>query len=571
MAKQKGPDVLRKIFAPPPPPAEEWLDGDDPPSRMRVLADTARGLPRRRWGGFSVMTIAVALLALVAFLGGTLWAIQRGLPSVQATSRQVRPAPPPLPPLQPVTRASRIVVPVAIADLAIRDVLEATVPREIDGRANSPLNARAGKADLLWTATRGPISVVSVPPALNVSTALGGSLRLSRRQTDMTGGQVEGAVGSLLGAHAGKEARKLATRALDQHAELRGNVIVGARPALTEDWRIEPNLMAQAAVAEGGVKIAGTKINVPNEIKPLLDKAVNEQVGKLTERLRNDRSLENAVRREWAKLCRSFPLGGIAAGVPDLWLEVRPTRALAAQPKVVPDWVIVTVGVEAETRVLSAATRPDCPFPDRVELVPQLDQGSVAIALPIDVPFREINRLLETRLKGRTFPDDPKAPRHFTVLAANLSAVGDRLLIALRLDAKGAGWFGLDANATAQIRGKPSLDSENQILRLTDVSIDVQSDAGFGLLGAAARTATPYLRSALDRYAEIDLKPFVSQARQRIGGALDEFRNPADGVEVEARISGLRLDGIEFDSKTLRVTAEAQGLARALLRKIPAR
>jgi hypothetical protein len=37
---------------------------------------------------------------------------------------------------------------------------------------------------------------------------------------------------------------------------------------------------------------------------------------------------------------------------------------------------------------------------------------------------------------------------------------------------------------------------------------------------------------------------------------------------VEASVTGLRLAGIEFDSKTLRVIAEAEGLVRALVTKL---
>ena len=45
--------------------------------------------------------------------------------------------------------------------------------------------------------------------------------------------------------------------------------------------------------------------------------------------------------------------------------------------------------------------------------------------------------------------------------------------------------------------GKPALDREQQILRMTDISLAVESEAAFGLLGAAARAAMPYLQAAL--------------------------------------------------------------------------
>jgi hypothetical protein len=60
-------------------------------------------------------------------------------------------------------------------------------------------------------------------------------------------------------------------------------------------------------------------------------------------------------------------------------------------------------GVTTATRVVPGETKPDCPFPSQVELVPQVEQGRVNIGMPIDIPFPEVSRLLETRLKGKTF------------------------------------------------------------------------------------------------------------------------------------------------------------------------
>ncbi len=251
---------------------------------------------------------------------------------------------------------------------------------------------------------------------------------------------------------------------------------------------------------------------------------------------------------------------------------MRPTRAFAAQPRIIPDWVILTVGVQAETRIVPTATKPECPFPARLDLVSQqLDQGEVKIAVPIDVPFTELNRVMEAQLKGKTFPEtgSGNVPGQVTVLASNIAATGDRLLISLRVKAKETkSWFGLGAEATVHIWGKPSLDRQNQIMRLTDISLDVESNAAFGILGTAARAAIPYLQKALADNAVVDLKPFAANAKKSIEAAIVDFQTPIDGVEIEAGVNDLRLVGIDFDNTTLRVTAEADGTARALVRKI---
>ena len=124
------------------------------------------------------------------------------------------------------------------------------------------------------------------------------------------------------------------------------------------------------------------------------------------------------------------------------------------------------------------------------------------------------------------------------MLASNIAATGDRLLISLRVKAKETkSWFGLGAEATVHVWGKPSLDRQNQIMRLTDISLDVESNAAFGILGTAARAAIPYLQKALADNAVVDLKPFAANAKKSIEAAIADFQTPVDGVEVEAGVN----------------------------------
>ena len=173
-----------------------------------------------------------------------------------------------------------------------------------------------------------------------------------------------------------------------------------------------------------------------SEAKPLIDRAVNEQIASLQTRLRNDPMIERTAREQWAKMCRAIPLGGDKTGLPSLWLEMRPVRAAAAQPQVDARNVTLTVGVQAETRIVPTQTKPNCPFPARLELVPPMDNGRLAIGVPIDMPFTELNKLLEAQLKGKRFPDDGSAPVEVEVRGASLAAAGDRLLISLRVKAR---------------------------------------------------------------------------------------------------------------------------------------
>ncbi len=368
----------------------------------------------------------------------------------------------------------------------------------------------------------------------------------------------------------GKSAGDSTTKALDQNIDIKGQVVMHSRPQLTENWRVQPNLSAQLDLGDSKLQLAGLDINMTQEAKPMIDDMVKTQVANLEEWLRNLPVIEQSARAQWAKMCRAIPLGGDNTGLPRLWLEMRPVRAAAAQPRIDQQNVHLTVGVLAETRITPSETKPDCPFPAKLELTAPMDDGRLQVGMPIDVPFTEIDKLLAAQLKGHRYPEDNSAPADVEIRHVHIGAAGDKLLIALDVKVREKkSWFGFGAGATVQIWGKPVLDKKTQILRLTDLAVDVDSAAAFGLLSAAAKAAIPYVKEALAEHAVIDLKPFAADARKKIGEALAEFRRDSGGVSVDAAVTDVRLAGIAFDSHTLRVVAEADGHAKVAVSQLP--
>jgi len=507
-------------------------------------------------GGLAVVVVLVALLGAVLLL----W---------PAGPDRKPPALADSPPLQPVTRTSVVIAPAVIALSAIRDVMEAQAPRDLSGKRDNPMGQLLQNAELGWTVTRGPLALTGRPEGLTVLTPLNGTFRLTGQIGAQVGG-IAGALGGIVNEQLGKQMGSLTGRTLDQRADVRGNITMNARPAILPNWRMEPNLTGQANIGDANLSIAGVRLNLSREVKPLLDRAVNEQLGVLQARIRDNPAIEIAARREWARMCRAIPLGKAAPGVPDLWLEVRPVRAIAAQPRVDAAAVTLTVGVQAETRIIPAESKPECPFPETLEIVPPMEQGRVAIGVPIDVPFTEVNKLIEAQLKGKTFPEDKGGPVEVTIDRATVAASGDRLLITLRVKAnEKKSWFGFGADATVHVWGKPELDRVQRVLRLTAIELDVESEAAFGLLGAAARAAVPYVKDALAENARIDLKPFAANARRSIEAAIADFRKSSEGVQVDAAVTDLRLVGIEYDAMTLRIIAEADGTVKVAISALP--
>ncbi len=519
---------------------------------------------------FSWKTAAIgAGIALVAFFA-VLWGLEFFGRSAH------RPAVSSVPPLAPVTRSSVVVTPVAITLSAIRESLEANAPREFAGKAEMPPIPVLGKADFGWSVNRGAVAIAGAPERLSVSSPLSGSFRASGQfgtgdMRDLSSG-ISNLISGFLGGNSAPRPSEPGRQPenLEQRADIRGSATVNARPQLMGGWRIDPNLDAQVTLDNASLSVMGMQLSIPDAVKPMIERALNEQVALLQSRLISDPFIELAARREWARACRSISLGAAAPGMPNLWLEVRPVRAFAAQPRIGESAVTLTLGMQAETRILPSETKPDCPFPEQLEIVREVDEGRFSLAVPIDVPFTEASRTLTSQLQGKVFPDDRTSAFTATVKNVEIAASGDRLLIAVGLRAnENKSWFGFGANATIYLWGRPALDPERQVLRLNDIKLDVQSEAVFGMLGIAARAAVPYLEKLLAENAAIEIAPIATIARQSIDAAVSEFRQRNDGIRVDARVNDLRLADLEYDAKTLRVIAEANGTVRAEIAKIP--
>jgi hypothetical protein len=475
-----------------------------------------------------------------------------------ASLQQGRPALAAVPPLQPLSGTSTVLTPTAIAMTAIRDSLEAQAPKTLAGKPANPVSQLLQNATISWTINRGPLNVAGQGDALVVTTPLSGTFQALGTLSGSVGA-VGGAIGNLLGGGVGQSMQNLTGKAFNQQADIHGLVVVSSRPTIAPNWRLAPNLSAQVNVADVAMPLGGIKLSLASTINPFINNAVHDQTGALEARLRNDPFIENVARTQWAKLCNSIPLGG-GQSLPNLWLEIRPTRAIAAQPKIGANAVTLLIGVQAETRIVPNQTKPNCPFPAQLDIVPQANDGTINIAVPIDMPFTEVSRQLAAQLAGKTYPEDGSGSFATTIKQAAISASGDRLLISLLVNVKKRGLFSFfGADATVQVYGRPVLDADNQILRFTDIALDVQSAAAFGLLGEAAQAAVPLLQKTLADKAVVDLKPIAADAKKQMAAAVGQFAQQGNAVSANVNVTDLRLTGIAYDAKTLRLIANASG------------
>ena len=508
-----------------------------------------------------IRTIIGGAAVLVGSFFGALALMDVLWPQVPAQPN--RPALVAVPPLQPLTRTSTVLAPAAVAMTAIRDALEAQAPRDLTGKPTNPVSKLLSSAQLTFNVTRSPLTVAGQSNVLNVSTQLSGTFQaigtLAGGANSVTSG-VGNTIGNLVGGSVGQQVQNLAGKAFDQHTDIHGTVQVTSRPAIAPNWRLSPNLSGQVNVVDVVLPIAGLKLDVAGAVKPVLDGAVRDQMTALDAKLRNDPFIEAAARSEWVKLCSSTSLGAAGQGMPKSLALKSARRAPSPRSR---------ASTPTRSRFSSACRprRASCRArPSRIarsrnhsNIVPQANEGSVSIGVPIDIPFTEVNRLLEAQIKGKTFPEDGSGEFAVTIKQATIAASGDRLLITLFVNAKKRGFFAIGADATVYVYGRPVLDADRQILRFTDLALDVQSEAVFGLLGAAAKAAVPYLQNTLADKAVIDLKPFAADARKQMAAAVTSFAAQGNGMTAKVAIDDLRLTGVAYDDKTLRVIADVNG------------
>jgi Domain of unknown function (DUF4403) len=517
------------------------------------------------------MRLKIILLAIVV-VAASFFASLKVMDWVSPRNTGLRPAAvADLPPLPPAPHSSVILAQVTIPITALRDAADRGAPRNFSGKADNPVSQILQNADIGWTAARGPIGVTGGRDVLSLNTGLTGKLNVTGSLAAKTTGAVGDAIGGLLGRDVGNKIASINIKAVNASAEIKGNVTVTAQPKFGANWHIEPNLNGQVNLGDTSLSMAGARVNVPAEIKPVIDKNVADQIAAASNRIHNDPSFERNARVQWAKACRSIPLQtSSTSSTPPLWLELRPTRAVAVQPNVSATAVTMTLGIEAETRITPKQTTPLCPFPDKLSIVPPT-QPIVAIDIPIDIPFTDVDKIVEAQLVGRNFPEDGSGSVNVTVKRAQVSASGDRLLISLLVDAKDKSkFFSFGGEATVHIWGKPVLDQKSQILRLADVEMGVESEAAFGLLGAAARTVMPHLQKTLAEKTTVDLKPFLGDAQKMIAGAIADLqKNEDSNVKVATQIMNLGLADIAYDSKTLRLIAEVTGNINVTVAALP--
>jgi hypothetical protein len=112
---------------------------------------------------------------------------------------------------------------------------------------------------------------------LIISTPLTGAAHLSG-QISSTAGDLVGTLGGIVNQGLGQDLQRLTGQTIGQDAGFRGNLTITSRPALTRNWRLEPNLSGQVSITRASLTFAGVPFEVGDQVKPMLDHSIDEQM-----------------------------------------------------------------------------------------------------------------------------------------------------------------------------------------------------------------------------------------------------------------------------------------------------
>src|SRR6202035_2877332 len=144
----------------------------------------------------------------------------------------------------------------------------------------------------------GPISATGAQDVLSLATPLTGTLNITGSLSAKMTGAVGDALGGLLGGNVAKQIGSVNIKNVNASAEIKGNVAMAARPQLAANWRVEPNLTAQVNLSDTNLSVAGARVSVPAQMKPVIDKTVNDQLAAAQARIRNDPAFENSAKAQ---------------------------------------------------------------------------------------------------------------------------------------------------------------------------------------------------------------------------------------------------------------------------------
>ncbi|GJD91598.1 hypothetical protein BHAOGJBA_5146 [Methylobacterium hispanicum] len=472
-------------------------------------------------------------LILFVLSGAALYALS----AFRTTSFQSQlPQTPPATPLQFMEpRISTIVIPVRVRLSALTELMERKAERSGTGVENDFAGRVLRDDRITYAWRRSDFSVAPDRGSLKIAADLAGEAR------------AEGTFAIL---------------PLGVSAVVNGKASITVRPELLSNWRLKGNIGNFGVdLSRAEIDMGPTTVSVRTALSKIVRREVDRKINEANGKLADSTFLEDAMRREWPKLCRVVEVDKVQ-GVPPFFVAVDPVEILAAQPVISGDSIDLLVGVKARVSAGSQRGAPNCEFPRQISIVPSSPEGQFEIFLPIETSFDYINESLSGAVAGRTFTDEERG-LSVKVRSLKIRPLGKALLVAADVTVRSSGLIGYvsgQASGTIYARAVPRIDGAKRLLVLDDVKLDVESQRP--LTAVMGDAAAAVVERVLADKARLDIGREAGRIKERAAAAVDTLNRRNGSVKLEAKIDDIALEGVASDERNLRIIATAKGSAK---------
>ncbi|WP_229784709.1 DUF4403 family protein [Deinococcus radiotolerans] len=427
---------------------------------------------------------------------------------------------------------STLTVPVSVPLAGVQGAANARVPLEF-ARVNEQRSFLGGllTVSLSGMVTRaGHVQVRSLPDGsgLRVSVPIRAAFRAE-----------PGGVGAFLARDFGGEA----------------TVALTVVPTVTPDWEADVAVKGDYAWTDPlSVELAqGVRVSVQS----LVDAQVRAQLDALAAQVRTSVREQARLRERagtlWARAQQPWTLP-----TPDpAYARVTPLNLSVSPFRFTPDALKVTLGAQLRLdaglgRAPAQVAQPLPPLRRSETLTPDVN-----LSVPARLPYPELSAAATREAAKRTLTLPVPTSPTLRVTGVTLSAAGAALNAAVSLQISGP--LGLKLNATADVRGTPTLDAAGQVLTLKNVTVRTRRE---GLTGRAlAWLADARAQAYVAQAARFDLRPRLDAVRAQMQTRLPF--TPTPGVTLSGTLRSLSVTDVRVTPDALIVTGEALGTLNA--------
>ena len=433
-----------------------------------------------------------------------------------------------------------LTLPVRVSLENLEGLLERELPRNMSGREGIRLSGVKNER-IEWSMNRSAIGLSVDNGRLRASTTISGTLSL-RGKVRPIGPNFSVSV------------------------DLRTVADLWTRLSLASDWRLQPNVEANATVQRAQINTPVGRISVRTQARRAVNRLVGRLQNRLNERIGNDDSLAELGRELWETSHRTLNV----ATEPPTWIVLIPTRVGATQVRTNDEGVGFEVFLAGNTAVVIGEQPARHAAGDLPELhiSEEQSEGEIELTMPAFASWEALNPAIANRVRTRPVVHQGRSGV-LTVHEISVSGGEDgTLLVSATVSLEPTGWIdrvlsslGVTETLTGQVvemSARPALSEDGRSVRLDGVDMTVSSSE---LLEVVARTynwlTDQTIENLVEQNAIVDLERQLEDAEAKVQSSLNEvtrgLRERGFEVSIDlrpvTRLSSLvvRADGLRVN------------------------